>query len=130
MTKVFYVKWFDKNVGTISLPDYVFSIDSTYDSVLPNGLHNYDGSPLDPNGVRRFLESRVPKEKNKSVRRMISKVNYSDNDLIHILEETYGMKLNDFIWIVNEENVNLEFADCHVSLNQSMWAKILNLYND
>jgi len=126
--RVYYVKWFDELVGTIEFPSCIFTKCNSYNKMLPLSLGGFDCSTLTPSEVRKFLESRVPVETNKSVRRMINKSNYSDEGLDEILLKTLGMKPNDFIWIVTKENLHLDFNLCHASRNQFMWSSLYDLY--
>ncbi len=123
---VFELKQYDNNLlrfymDRTSLGEIVYNIDWINDELkhlLPIGL-----TPT-PDGLAKWLSSRVIPKNREFVDQILSKSGLSANDTLGIIRLSKGLSLNDSYWIV-EEGFAGKFAD--YNLYENSFARTLAL---
>ncbi len=123
---IFELKQYDTNLlrfymDRTSLGEIVYNIDRINDELkhlLPIGL-----TPT-PDGLAKWLSSRVIPKNREFVDQILSKSGLSANDTLGIIRLCKGLSLNDSYWIV-EEGFDGKFAD--YNLYENSFARTLAL---
>lgn len=101
------------STNELNLGEIAYTIDCVNDeakSLLPIGLQ------LTPQGIAKWLSSRVIPKNREFVDRILARSGLSHNDTLGIIKLCKGLSLNDSYWIV-EEGFSGKFADYNLYQN-------------
>lgn len=121
MSKIYYLKYYDDLIGTITYPDCIFKLDNSYkEKDIPAYLFHGSKTPTKEE-VLDFLKLKVVQEDNQGIDVIMHELGYPIYDIEVLLDATYGMQLDDPLWLLPEDKLYWDYKNYHIQANPARW---------